>query len=275
MAASRPDIPTIGLGTYRLTDESACVASVRSALEVGYRHVDTAEAYGNEEAVGRGIAEADVSREDVFLATKVLHPKFTEDDGYTREGIVDNVRSCLDRLGVDRVDLLYGVHWPASGYDPEATFAACADVVDEGLADHIGVCNVTPALIDEARAHSSVPIDAVQVEMHPLLPQAELRAYCDDNDVAFVAYAPLGNGAVLSDPVLSEIAEDHGASAAQVSLAWVREKGAHAIPKASSRDHIEDNWGSLELELDADDVRRIDEEVLEERQYDPDYAPEW
>ncbi|HKJ60131.1 MAG TPA: aldo/keto reductase [Halobacteriales archaeon] len=275
MAASRPDIPAIGLGTYRLTDEEECVASVRTALEVGYRHVDTAEAYGNEEAVGRGIAAADVDREDIFLATKVLHPRFTEDDGYTREGIVENVRACLDRLGVDRVDLLYGVHWPASGYDPETTFAACADVVDDGLADHIGVCNVTPALIDEAQAHSSVPIDAVQVEMHPLLPQAELRAYCEDNDMAFVAYAPLGNGAVLDDPVISELAEAHGVSEARVSLAWVREKGAHAIPKASSRDHIVDNWASLELDLDAAAVQRIDEEVQEERQYDPDYAPDW
>ena len=275
MAGSPPDVPSIGLGTYRLTDEAACVSSVRTALDVGYRHVDTAEAYGNEEAVGRGIAEADVDREDIFLATKVLHPRFTEDDGYTREGIVENVRGCLDRLGVDRVDLLYGVHWPASGYDPETAFAACADVVDEGLADSIGVCNVTPVLIDEAQSHSSVPIDAVQVEMHPKLPQAELRSYCDDEGMAFVAYAPLGNGAVLDDPVVSEIAEAHGVSEARVSLAWVREKGAHAIPKASSRDHIVDNLASLELELDDAEVRRIDEEVPEERQYDPDYAPEW
>jgi len=117
--------------------------------------------------------------------------------------------------------------------------------------------------------------DAVQVEMHPKLPQAELRSYCDDEGMAFVAYAPLGNGAVLDDPVVSEIAEAHGVSEARVSLAWVREKGAHAIPKASSRDHIVDNLASLELELDDAEVRRIDEEVPEERQYDPDYAPEW
>lgn len=275
MVNSSSDVPTLGLGTYRITDFDVCAASVQTALETGYRHIDTAEAYGNEEAVGHGIAAANVPREDVFLATKVLHPKFTEGRDYTREGIVDNVRGCLDRLGVDRVDLLYGVHWPADGYDPDATFAACADIVDEGLADRIGVCNMTPDLVDEAREYSTVPIEVVQVELHPLLRQEELREYCDAHDIAFVAYAPLANGAVFDDSLLQEIADEHGVSVAQLSLAWVREIGAHAIPKSSSPDHIQVNWDSKDLELTADDVRRIDEAERQERQYDPDYAPDW
>ena len=275
MAPRGLDVPAIGLGTYRNTDPEECAESVRTALEVGYRHVDTAEAYGNEEAVGEGLARSRVPREDVFLATKVLHPKFTEGDDYTREGIVENVRACLDRLGVERVDLLYGVHWPARGYDPAATFAACADMVEEGLTDAIGVCNVTPELIDEAREHSDVPIEAVQVEMHPLLRQEALREYCEAEDIALVAYAPLGNGAVFDDPLLEEIAGAHDASVAQVSLAWVRAKGAHAIPKSSSPEHIRENFESLGLDLDDDEVRRIDEADRQERQYDPDYAPEW
>ena len=273
MTGDRSSVPNPGLGTYRNTDPDECAASVRTALEVGYRHVDTAEAYQNEEAVGDGLAAADVPREDVFLATKVLHPKFA--DGYSREGILESARACLDRLGVDRVDLMYGVHWPEGGYDPAETFAACADMVEEGITDHVGVCNMTPDLVDEARDHSDVPISTLQVEMHPLLPQAALRSYCADHDVTLVAYAPLGNGAVLDVPELREIGEKHGASPAQVSLAWLREKGAVAIPKASSEGHIRENFASTDLDLDDEDVAAIDDIGRTDRQYDPDYAPDW
>ena len=270
---TRLEIPEIGLGTYRNTDPEQCRDNVRTALEVGYRHIDTAEAYGNEEAVGEGIAAADIPREDVFLATKVLHPKFAE--GYTHDDIVESAYGCLDRLGVDRVDLLYGVHWPGGEYDPEETFAACADLHDDGVADHIGVCNLTPNLLDEAREASDVPIEALQVEMHPLLQQEALRDYCTTHDISLVAYAPLGYGAVFESPEIQEIAAKHGVSESQVSLAWLREKGIAAIPKASVDDHIRDNWASLEFHLDQEDIKSIDGIEREDRQYDPDYAPAW
>ncbi|WP_066412940.1 aldo/keto reductase [Halorubrum aethiopicum] len=267
------DIPAPGLGTYRVTDHDDCVRSVRTALEEGYRHVDTAEAYGNEVAVGEGIAAADVDRDDVFLATKVLHPKFTDD--YSGDSVTENARACLDRLGVDRVDLLYAVHWPADGYDPETTFDAVADLHEEGLFDRLGVCNMTPAQIDEAREASPVPIDALQVEMHPLLPQRRLRTYCDSHGIDLVAYAPLGNGRVLDVPEIAEIADAHGVSPARVSLAWAMEKGVVPIPKATSRDHIVDNVRARDLELSAADVERIDGIDRRDRQYDPSYAPTW
>lgn len=271
--ATHPKVPTLGLGTYRNTDRDQCRDNVRTALELGYRHIDTAEAYGNEEAVGEGIAAADVPREDVFLATKVLHPKFA--DGYTYDDIVDSARSCLDRLGVDRVDLLYGVHWPGGDYDPDETFDACADLRDDGVADRIGVCNLTPDLLDEAREASDVPIEALQVEMHPLLQQETLRDYCTTHDISLIAYAPLGYGAVFETPEIREIAEKHDVSEAQVSLAWLREKGVASIPKASVDEHIRDNWASLDLDLDREDVEAIDGIEREDRQYDPDYAPAW
>ena len=271
--ATRPEIPTLGLGTYRNTDREQCRDNVRTALDVGYRHVDTAEAYRNEEAVGEGVAAADVPRKDVFLATKVLHPKFA--DGYAYDDIVDSVRSCLERLDVDSVDLLYGVHWPGGDYDPEPTFDACADLRDDGVADHIGVCNLTPSLLDEAREVSDVPIQALQVELHPLLQQETLREYCETHDISLVAYAPLGNGAVLEAPEIRDIAAKHDVSEARVSLAWLREKGVAAIPKASADEHIRDNWASLEFDLDEEDVEAIDGIEREERQYDPDYAPAW
>jgi 2,5-diketo-D-gluconate reductase B len=268
-----PEIPNLGLGTYRNTDHDQCRDNVRTALEVGYRHIDSAEAYGNEEAVGEGIAAADVPREDVFLATKVLHPKFA--DGYAYDDIVDSVHGCLDRLDVDRVDLLYGVHWQGGEYDPETTFDACADLYDDGITDSIGFCNLTPSLIDEAREASDVPIQVLQVEMHPLHQQEEIREYCTAHDISLVAYAPLGYEAAFENPTIQEIAEKHDVSEAQVSLAWLREKGVASIPKASVDEHIRDNWASLELVLDDEDVEAIDGIEQEDRQYDPDYAPAW
>lgn len=267
-----PDIPAPGLGTYRMTTHDECVESVRTAVEVGYRHIDTAEAYRNERSVGEALAEADV--EDVFLATKVLHPRFTDD--YSASSIERNARSCLERLGVDAVDLFYGVHWPGvDEYDPETAFQVCADLHDEGLFEHLGVCNMTPTDIDRARDASEVPIGVVQVEMHPLLPQAELREYCAEHDMTLVAYAPLGNGRILEVPEIRAVADEHGVSPARVSVAWCLEKGVVPIPKATGRDHIEDNWRARTLELTDADIERIDSIGRTERQYSPDYAPDW
>jgi 2,5-diketo-D-gluconate reductase B len=266
-------IPAPGLGTYRQTEHDVCVESVSTALEVGYRHVDTAEAYGNEAAVSDGIAAAEVDDSEVFLATKVLHPRFTDD--YSAAGVEDHVRACLDRLDVESVELLYGVHWPAGEYDPEITFGACAALYDEGLFDRLGVCNMTADQLRVSNQISSVPITVIQVEMHPLLPQKELRDYCDSKDIDLVAYAPLGNGRVLEDPVVSSIAAERGVSPARVSIAWCLEKGAIPIPKATSRDHIEDNLAARDLDLTAEELARLDAIEERDRQYDPDYAPDW
>ncbi|WP_331235881.1 aldo/keto reductase [Natronorarus salvus] len=270
---TNPSVPALGLGTYRNTEYERCKGSVLTALDVGYRHIDTAEAYRNEEAVGDALATSDVPREEVFLATKVLHPKFA--DGYDAASIVDAAHSCLERLGVEYVDLFYGVHWPGDGYDAEETFAACTSLYEEGTVRQLGVCNMTPVLLEEARSVSDVPISALQVELHPLLPQAELRSYCDTHDISVVAYAPLGNGRMFEVPELLEIAEERDVGVAQVSLAWLRRKGVAAIPKATGTDHIRENWGSLEVELTDDELRKIDDILHEERQYDPEYAPKW
>lgn len=270
---SPPAIPAPGLGTYRVTDEDECIRSVRTALDVGYRHIDTAEAYGNERAVGTGIDRSEVDRDDIFLATKVFHPKFTDD--YSAAGFKSNVRGCLDRLGVDRVDLLYAVHWPGGEYDPETTFDAVADLHDEGLFDRLGVCNMTPEQIDEARASATLPIDVLQVEMHPLLPQRQTRSYCDANDIELVAYAPLGNGRMLEVPEITDIAEKHEISPARVSVAWAMANGVIPIPKATSRDHIIDNYRARDVNLSDADLAQLDDIGRRERQYDPSYAPSW
>ncbi|MFC6904986.1 aldo/keto reductase [Halalkalicoccus tibetensis] len=256
-------MPVLGLGTWE--NEEECAESVRTALETGYRHIDTAQIYGNEESVGEGIARADVDREEVFLATKVWIENLAHDD------VIESTEESLEKLGVDYVDLLY-VHWPAGEYDPEETFDALSTLVSDGLVENVGVSNFEPEHLDEAREASSVPIFANQIECHPLLPQESLRAYADEHDLPLVAYSPLARGEVFDVPELGEIAEKHGASEAQVSLAWLREKGITAIPKATGEEHIRDNWDSLSLDLDAEDIEVIDGIDTEERQVDPSFA---
>ncbi len=259
-------MPMLGLGTWENEDPEECAESVRLALETGYRHVDTAQAYGNEESVGEGIARADVPREEVFLATKVWIDELAYDD------VIESTRASLDRLGTDYVDLLY-VHWPAREYDPEETFDAFAELVDEGLVERVGVSNFEPEQLDEAREASDVPIFANQIECHPMLQQETLRAYAEEHDVHTVAYSPLARGEVFDAPELNAIAEKHGVSEAQVSLAWLREKGVTTIPKATSEEHVRDNWESLSLSLDAEDVETIDGIDRSRREVDPSFAP--
>jgi 2,5-diketo-D-gluconate reductase B len=259
-------MPMLGLGTWENTDPDACCNAVATALEMGYRHVDTAQIYGNESGVGDGIARADVDREDVFLATKVWI------DNLAPEDVRQTTEESLDRLGVDSVDLMY-VHWPAREYDAEETLAAFNDLYDDGLIDRISISNFEPEQVAEAVEISDAPIFANQVELHPLLQQEELREACAEHDVEIVAYSPLARGGVFDVPELTEIAEKHDASKAQVSLAWLREKGVTAIPKATSEAHIRDNWESLGVALDGEDVATIDAIDREDRRVDPGFAP--
>lgn len=262
-----PDVngmPMLGLGTWE--NEQECAESVRRALEMGYRHIDTAQAYGNETAVGDGIENADVPRDEVFLATKVWIDNLAYDD------VIESTRASLEKLDTEYVDLLY-VHWPAREYQPEETFDALSALVSEGTVEHVGVSNFEPEQLDEAREVSEEPIFANQVECHPLLPQESLRAYGDEHEIPLVAYSPLARGGVFDTPELGTIAQKHGASEAQISLAWLREKGITAIPKATGEEHIRDNWQSLTVSLDAEDVDVIDGISTKNRTVDPSFAP--
>ncbi len=260
------EMPVLGLGTWENTDPEQCAESVRVALETGYRHVDTAQIYGNEAAVGDGIAAADVDRDEIFLATKVWIDSLSYDDA------IQTTEASLDRLGVESVDLMY-VHWPARAYDPEETLSAFDELHDRGLVDRVGVSNFEPEQLETAVELLDAPVFANQVECHPMLPQTELRDACDDHDVELVAYSPLARETVFENETLTAIAADHGVSAAQVSLAWLREKGVTTIPKATSRAHIEDNWASLTLDLSEAEVERIDAIETTDRRVDPDFAP--
>jgi 2,5-diketo-D-gluconate reductase B len=261
-------MPMLGLGTYQMDEYEECFRSVLTALEMGYRHVDTAQGYENEEAVGDAIAAAGVPREDVFVATKVTP------DNLAYDHVIRSTEESLERLGLDYVDLLY-VHWPTGEYEPRDTLDAFAELREEGLIEEIGVSNFTVDLLEEAVDVAEEPVFADQVEMHPLLPQEDLREFCgrDDVDVELVAYSPVARGDVDDVAALQDVAEQHDATPAQVALAWLREKGVTAIPKATSREHLRENWLSLDVELDDEDVATVDDIGRTERLVDPDVAP--
>lgn len=260
-------MPMFGLGTWENEDPNECTESVRTALEMGYRHIDTAQIYRNEDAVGDGLAAADVDRDDIFLATKVWTDKLSYDD------VLDSTEESLERLGTDYVDLLY-VHWPANDYDPEDTLPAFEKLQEEGRIRQIGVSNFEPHHVDRAREVLDGPLFANQIELHPFLEQKELRAYAEETDLNLVAYSPLARSEVFGNDTLADIADDHGVSEAQVSLAWIRQMGITAIPKATSDAHIRDNWESLTLELSDDEIERIDAIEKTDRRVNPDFGPD-
>ncbi|MFB6104561.1 MAG: aldo/keto reductase [Halobacteriaceae archaeon] len=254
-----------GFGTYQLTGTDT-PRSVRTAVEAGYRHVDTAQGYANEALVAQGLADADVEREAVFVATKLS----TDHLGY--EDAIDTAHESAARLGVDTIDLLY-VHWPLNTYDVEETIPALNEVVADGLVERVGLSNFRIDQLEAARDRLDVPLFAHQVECHPLLQQDALRAHAADNDYHLVAYSPLARGAVTDVPELQDIAAAHDATPAQVSLAWLRAKDVAVIPKATSPGHITENIAARDLTLTDEDVATIDAIDREDRQVDFEDAP--
>lgn len=202
--AAGAEIPKLGLGTWQNTGES-CTAAVRTALELGYRHVDTAQAYDNEAEVGAGIEAADVDREEVFLTTKVWRSNLREGD------LAPSVERSLDALGVASVDLLLA-HWPHPRVPVAETIGAMEALREEGLVDHVGVSNYTAGQLESAIAAAEGPIVADQVLYNPYKDQSSLLDVCVDRDVALTAYSPLARGDVLGDEVLAEIGERYGKS---------------------------------------------------------------
>ena len=257
----------LGLGTYSLTGESGS-QTIASAIDLGYRHVDTARLYGNEREVGAAIDSAGVDRDDLFVATKVAH---FEEPEKTPEYVHTAVEESLERLDVDHIDLLYH-HWPRDQDDIETVLPVLASYVEDGVVSNLGVSNYT--IEDMKLAHDlvEVPIAANQVEMHPLLQQEELRAFLSDTETQLVAYSPLAQGNVFEVDAVSAVAEKHGVSEAVVSLAWLLSKDdVAAIPRTSTVDHLRDNLRSREIDLDADDVRRIDAVDRTHRCEDPEF----
>ncbi len=262
-------LPPIGLGTWENDDPKQCARTVKNALDMGYRHVDTARYYGNEAAVGDGIEASDVSREEIFLATKV-HPLA---EGLSYEGVHEGVEKSCQHLGVEYLDLLY-VHWPVGNYDPDETLRAFDELVDDGRIRNVGVSNFDAELIEEARSVLDAPILANQVERHPLLPQQELVEHAQNHEYTLVAYSPLAQAKAFSLPEVRTVAKKHDISPAAACLAWVTAPdNVVTIPKATGTEHLRDNLEAGEIELDAEDIELIDGIETRERLFDRDGSP--
>ena len=251
-------LPPIGYGTAHVSDTK----EVEEALETGYRLIDTAQWYENEHIVGQALARSGIPRDEVTIASKVLP------ENLAREDVLRSTAESLERIGIETIDVLY-VHWPTNAYNAPDTLAAFDQLVDEGKVRWIGVSNFTPELLEQAIELTSHSIHALQVEMHPLLQQDTLQEFTATHDVQLVAYSPLAKGKVLDMPELVEIGDRYGVSAAQVSLAWLMEKGVIPIPKATGS-HISDNYAALDLTLDEADIDRINGIEREVRVVKPD-----
>jgi 2,5-diketo-D-gluconate reductase B len=261
-------LPKLGLGTFRMQGD-ACRAAVESALGLGYRHIDTAEMYGNEEAIGAAIAASGVARGDLHVTTKVWHENLAPD------AIRRACDASLKKLRLDHVDL-YLVHWPSRSMKLPAVFETLLKLREEGRTRAIGVANFTTALLKTVVEEIRAPIACNQVEYHVMLDQTKVAKYLAARSIPLVAYCPLAQGRVASDATLAAIGEKHDASAAQVALKWLLDQnGVAAIPKASRAESQQANLDALKVKLDDADRKAIAALPKDRRCVNPGFGPDW
>ena len=243
------EMPALGFGTSPMTGGMSA-ETVLAALKAGYRHIDTARKYGTERAVGEAMRASDLPRQDIFLTTKVSHENLRPAD------FAKSVDESLAALGVDYLDLLL-VHWPNPAIALSETMPALADAKRRGLARHIGVANFNISLLDEAVRLCPEPLVALQAEYHPYLDQSKLLAAVRRHKLVFIAHCPLGRGRLFGDPVLAQIAGEHGRTVAQVALRWSLQQNVAPIPFSSKPQRIAENFMVFDFALSADDIARI------------------
>ncbi len=261
-------LPKLGLGTFKMQGD-ACQAAVESALGLGYRHIDTAEMYGNEAPIGDAIRASGVGRADLHVTTKVWH------DHLTPDGIRSAFEASLAKLKLDHVDL-YLVHWPAPDMNLGAIFDTLMTLLDESRVRAIGVCNFPVALLKQAIDDIQAPVACNQIEYHAMLDQSAVRSYLAPKKIPITAYCPLAQGRVADDPALAAISKKHDASAAQVALKWLLDQdGVAAIPKASRKESQQANLDALKITLDDEDRAAIAALPKNKRCVSPGFAPKW
>jgi diketogulonate reductase-like aldo/keto reductase len=246
LLADGNEIPLLGLGVWQVPNGPECENAVRWALELGYRHIDTAQAYGNEESVGRALRDSDAPREEVFLTTK-FYP--------AREDPEVEAQRSLERLGVDHVDL-YIIHWPQGG--PIWAWAGMEGAAARGYARSIGVSNFSVAELDELVAVAERPPVVNQVQFNPFKYRRRLLEACDERRMALEAYSPLGTGRHLSDERVGKIAERLGRTPAQVLVRWCMQRELIVIPKSTHRERIAENALIADFTLSEEDMTALD-----------------
>lgn len=270
--ANGAKIPAIGLGTMTLQG-AVCIEAVRTALRLGYRHIDTAERYGNEAAVGeglhQGLQDAGLKREDVFVTTKVYHDKLAAAD-FER-----SFDDSLAKLKLPWVDLLL-IHWPNPKVPLAETLGVLCKAKREGRARHVGVANFTTALLRDAVKLASEPLVTNQVEVHPFLDQGKVLAACRGYGMAVTAYCPLARGKVPGNEVLERIGKVHGRSASQIALRYLVQQGIVPIPRTANRDHLAANLALFDFKLgDAEMAEIAALKRADGRVVNPPHAPKW
>lgn len=251
-------MPQMGFGTWQLTGND-CVEGVAYALTAGYRHIDTADAYGNHREVGQGIKNSGVNREDFFLTTKVWNTKHSHDD------VLASGERFLKELGVPYVDLLL-IHFPTHDVPVKETLQAMQELKTRGMTRNIGVSNFSEKHIDDALV-SGVEIVNNQIEVRPQFNQEKLRAYCAAKNISITAYSSL-RGGDTEVPLIVELGKKYGKTPAQIILNWVVARGMIAIPKSSKPERIKENLESIDFEITAEDLAKIDSLPQTERTND-------
>lgn len=263
-------LPKLGMGTYQLKAPK-CKPAILKALEIGYRLIDTAQIYGNEEDVGEAISESTIDRKEIILATKVWLSNY-------KKKVYSSTLESLQKLKTDYVDLLY-LHWPGWSYKragPKNIFAELNRLQDDGKVKHIAVSNFSIALIKEAMNYTKYPIVANQIETHPLLRQPKMYNFLKENDIIYVAYSPLARGNLSDIPQLKQLAEKYKITTTQLALAWEISKGIVPIPKASSEEHLQENFEAQNIILTPEDVAVIDNLPIKKRLFNPPVIkPKW
>ncbi|WP_110674299.1 2,5-didehydrogluconate reductase DkgB [Salinicola sp. RZ23] len=267
---SRHFLPQPGLGTYRLK-EQAVIDSVTSALDLGYRHLDSAQMYGNEVAVGKAVRQSGIARDELFITTKIWW------DQLEPAALTASLEQSLDAFGLEQVDLAL-IHWPSPNDEvPMADYLGALDACRQrGLTRHIGVSNFTIAQIDQALAlPGGEHLVTNQIEVHPFLANRALVEHCQAKGLEVTAYMPLAVGRVMEDAVLKRIAEHHAVTPAQIALAWVAARDIIVIPSSTKPEHQKANLEALEIRLSDAEIAEIDGLDRGERIADPDFAPTW
>jgi 2,5-diketo-D-gluconate reductase B len=260
-------LPKIGFGTWQNTDQKQCTQSVVDALTIGYRLIDTAQIYRNEEYVGQALQQTNIPREEIILCSKVWITNLSAKD------VLKSTEESLEKLQTDYIDIMY-VHWPSGKYSPEETLPAFAELVDQKKINYIAVSNFQIEHMETALDICDQAIVANQIELHPLHKEEELQEYLREQDIYVVAYSPLARGKVFNVDAITSLAKKYYVSEAQITLAWFMAKDKLVpIPKATSKMHIADNYEALKLKLDYDEIAVIDGLPDDEKLVNPKHSP--
>ncbi|WP_206443136.1 aldo/keto reductase [Candidatus Protofrankia californiensis] len=264
-------VPRLGFGTWQLYGKDAAEA-VRDALEIGYRHIDTARNYENETHVGAAIKESGIPRDQIFLTDKVF-PVLNRTEVFNPALVRWAVEESLDRLDADYLDLLL-LHWPNPRVPLEAALPAMTELRDDGWVRHIGVSNFPPGMLQ--RAIELAPIFCNQIEFHPFLSQTRVLEIARGHDLMVTAHTPLAAGLALTDATLQRIGARHGRSAPQIALRWLLDQpNVAVIPMAPRHDWRIENWQALDFALSAEERAEIDALSKDRRTVNPSFAPNW